>query len=76
MIHEFKNILTDFVLRLIAMTGGDTLRFRTRYRFMFTTRYEPLSNDPNEPEYILHGHRAYLREPEWHLQWSIYNDTL
>lgn len=76
MTYLIKNLLTDFVLRLIAMTGGDTLRFRTRYHFMFTTRVEPLSKDPNEPEYILHRKRAYLREPDWHFQWSIYNDTL
>ena len=67
MIHFVKNILTDIVLRFITMAGGDTLRFRTRYRFMFFNRWEPVSNDPFEAAYHLHRRRAYLREPDWHI---------
>ncbi len=76
MIHFIKNILTDLILRLITMTGGETLQFKTRYGFMFTMRWESVVNDPSSPAYYLHRHRVYLREPDWHLQWSIYNDTL
>ena len=74
--HIFKNLLTDFVLRMVVMTGGDPFKFKTHYHFMFSTRWEAKSKDPNDPDFFAHCRRVYLREPDWHLQWSIYNDTL
>ena len=69
--EPFKKVLTDIVLRFIYLVTGTTLAMKFRYRFMYFARWEPQSSDPNSDDYFVHARRAYLREPEWHVDWSF-----